>query len=345
MMQIELGKIFSTRNLFKTILLFTFCTNAVAAEWQTQSEMPTPRQEIYADVANGVVYVAGGILNDIVTTSAAFEAFNAKQNSWSKLSPLPVPRHHITPTVIAGKVYAMGGFDGPYPEWAMKSDMFIYDIDSDSWQQGKPLPEAVGEHVALAVNGKVHVIGGRVRPAYAANHFDAYVDSTVHYIYDPQKQEWTKGKAALTARNSAAAAVIDGLIYVVGGRHNVVQKDGTQLQQNLSNLEVYNPINDEWKTLAPLPESLGGNAAASVKGKLHVFGGEQWAPEKKVFPSAWIYDPVKDEWQKTVDMITARHGLAAAAVGDVIYTIGGCTVVGGGATVGTTEALLLKSKK
>jgi N-acetylneuraminic acid mutarotase len=322
------------------VLLFSLSANIIAAEWETKSEMPSARQEIYADAADGVIYIAGGILNDIVTTSTTFEAFNARQNSWSKLKPLPVPRHHITPAIIGNKLYAMGGFDGPYPEWAMKADMFIYDIAADSWQQGKALPEAMGEHVAVVVNRKIHVIGGRVRSGDGKNHFDAYIDTNAHYIYDPQKNEWSKGKTAPTARNSAASVVIDGLIYVVGGRHNVMQEDGTQLQQNLSNLEVYNPETNEWQTRAPLPESLGGNAAASVGGKLYVFGGEQWAPEKKVFPSSWAYDPASDKWQKVADMPTARHGLAAAAVDDVIYTIGGCTKVGGGATVGATEALV-----
>ena len=326
--------------LFKVIFLFSFSANSIAAEWQTKSEMPSARQEIYADAADGIIYVAGGILNGIVTTSTAFEAFNAKQNSWFKLKSLPVPRHHITPAIIDGKIYAMGGFDGPYPEWELKADMFIYAIASDSWQQGLAMPEPVGEHVAIVVNKKIHVIGGRVRSEDERNHFDAYIDSNAHHIYDPQKNEWSKGKAAPTARNSAAAAVIDGLIYVVGGRHNVMQKDGTQLQQNLSNLEVYNPETSEWHTRAPLPESLGGNAAASVDGKLYVFGGEQWAPEHKVFSSSWTYDPASDKWQKVADMPTARHGLAAAAVDDVIYTIGGCTKVGGGATVGATEALV-----
>jgi N-acetylneuraminic acid mutarotase len=328
-----------------TVLLFLFCLNTFASEWQVKSEMPSARQEVYADTADGIIYIAGGILNDIVTTSTAFEAFNASQNSWTKLKPLPAPRHHITPAAIDDKIYAMGGFDGPYPEWELKADMFVYDIASNSWQQGLSLPEPVGEHVAIALNNKIHVIGGRVRSEDGRNHFDAYVDSNTHYIYDPEQNEWTKGKAAPSARNSAAAAVIDGLIYVVGGRHNVMQTDGTQLQNNLSNLEVYNPKTDEWQTRAPLPESLGGNAAASVDGKLYVFGGEQWAPEHKVFPSSWAYDPASDKWQKVADMPTARHGLAAAAVDDVIYTIGGCTKVGGGATVGVTEALMLSNEK
>jgi N-acetylneuraminic acid mutarotase len=345
MMEREIKKLSRLGVLFKVIFLFLFSANSIAAEWQTKSEMPSARQEIYADVADGVIYVAGGILNDIVTTSTAFEAFNARQNSWSKLKPLPVPRHHITPAIIGDKVYAMGGFDGPYPEWAMKADMFVYNIASDSWEQGKALPEPVGEHVAIAFNNKIHVIGGRVRSESGKNHFDAYIDSKAHYIYNPEQNEWSTGTAAPTARNSAAAAVIDGLIYVVGGRRNVMQKDGTQLQQNLSNLEVYNPETNEWHSRAPLPESLGGNAAASVDGKLYVFGGEQWSPEHKVFPSSWAYDPATDKWQKVKDMLTARHGLAAAAVDDVIYTIGGCTRVGGGATVGATEALILINEK
>ena len=302
--------------------------------------MPTGRQELYATSAQGMIFIPGGILNDVVTTTAAFEAFDAKANKWQQLSPLPLPRHHITPVAINGKIYAMGGFDGPFPEWAIRSEMFVYDIQNDTWEKGTSLPESRGEHVAVVVDGKIHVIGGRVQQDNGTNHFDSYIDSDGHRVYDPNTGKWQAAAPALTARNSAAAAVIDELIYVVGGRANVFQEDGTQLQQNLGTLEVYNPKTDSWRTLAPMPEASGGIAASTLDGKLYVFGGEQWAPEKKVFASTWIYDSKTNKWEKGVDMPTGRHGLAAATIGETIYAIGGCTVVGGGAVVGTTEALV-----
>lgn len=323
-----------------TVLVLLCCSAfSVAEQWGVKPDMPTGRQEIYADTAGGLIYVPGGILSDIVTTTSAFEAFDVERNKWVTLASLPAPRHHITPAIIGGQLYAMGGFDGPFPAWEMKADMFIYDIKTNTWREGVSLPEPRGEHIAAVVGNRIHVIGGRVVADSGKSHFDAYLDTDAHSIYDPNTEEWVKGATAPTARNSAAAATIDGLIYVVGGRKNVKQAGGKQLQQNLGTLEVYHPKTDSWKTLTSMPEALGGIAAAAMGGKLYVFGGEQWAPEHKVFSSVWVYEPKTDSWSKGPDLLTARHGLAAASVNGVVYSIGGCTKVGGGAAVGKTEAL------
>lgn len=310
-----------------------------AESWQINPDMPTARQEIYADRGNGHIYVPGGIGPDGTSTLDTFEAYDAARGRWHQLAPLPEPRHHITPSVIGDRVYAIGGFQGPFPDWIIKADTFVYDTTSNSWQKGTPLPEPQAEHVAAVVDERIHIIGGRIQDKSGRNHFDAFLDTTLHNIYDPVNDTWTRGKPAPTARNSAGAAVIDGLIYVVGGRNNVIQEDGTQLQQNLGSLEVYDPKTDSWQTRTPMPEGLGGTAAAAVNGKLYVVGGEQWAPEKKVFASAWVYDPATDAWARVSDMPTARHGLAAAEADGKLVTIGGGAKVGGGGAGGFTETL------
>lgn len=309
-----------------------------ASQWSKVADMQTGRQEIYSAVSDGKIYVPGGVLNS-GGTSASLEAYDSEKNVWQELAPMPEARHHITPAIIDNQLFAIGGFNGHFPEWTLKPDMFVYDIEKNSWTSGSPLPIAQGEHVTAVVNNRIHVIGGRVPRAGEGGHFDSYYDSAIHHIYNPDTMEWTRGKEAPTARNSAAAAVIDGLIYVVGGRQNLVQEDGTQLQHNMGTLEVYDPSTDSWKTLTPMPEGLGGTAAATVDGKLYVFGGEQWTPSHEVFDSAWVYDPATDSWKRLPSMLVGRHGLAAAAVDGVLYTFGGCTVVGGGAVVRTTEAI------
>ena len=327
----------------KSVLLVLFMILAnpvIAGQWEIMPNMPSARQEIYADDAGGRIYVPGGVGSDGLSTSDAFEAYDVANKKWLKLAPLPEARHHITPAVIGSKVYAIGGFIGPFPDWNIKADTFIYSIDADSWKSGTAMPEPQAEHVSAVVNEKIHIIGGRVHGSSKKQHFDAFTDTGTHRIYNPATDEWSLGAPAPTARNSAAAAVIDDRIYVVGGRHNVVQEDGSQLQQNLGTLEVYDPVKDAWHTLAPMPEALGGNAAASLNGKLYVFGGEQWAPTQKVFASAWVYDPGTDNWSRETDMPTARHGLAAAASDSRIIVIGGGNKVGGGGAGGFTEILL-----
>jgi len=314
------------------------CTQSPADTWTNLSPMNFGRQEIYATATSDAIYVPGGILVDGSTT-ASFEMYDVSSDRWVELSPLPEPRHHVSPVVVNGQLYALGGFGGDFPVWVMKSDTFVYDIETDTWSAGTPLPGPRAEHVVVTVGDKIHLIGGRVPTASGGETFDDYIDTAAHSIFDTTIGQWTTGPPAPTRRNSAAAAVIDGKIYVVGGRENRIQDDGSQLQHNLAALEVFDPETNRWESRSPMPVSSGGIAAAALDGILYVFGGEQWTPEQTVFAYAFAYDPANDSWRKVVDLPQARHGLAAATVGSLIYTLGGCTLVGGGAAVGTTESL------
>jgi hypothetical protein len=132
-------------------------------------------------------------------------------------------------------------------------------------------------------------------------------------------------------REHIAAAVIDSLIYVVGGREFGVNK---------TNLEAYSPRSDTWHALAPMPTARGGLAAAALHGKLYVFGGEWFDQgESGVFAEVEEYDPVSNTWRTLAPMPVPRHGMGAAAVGDSIFVIGGGPVAGYG--VSSVNALFM----
>jgi hypothetical protein len=146
------------------------------------------------------------------------------------------------------------------------------------------------------------------------------------------------------ARNSAAGAVLDGALWVAGGR--VVGGDGT------GRLDRYDPVADRWDTLAPIPPSPvsgrqvgGGLALAALDGRLAAFGGEWFdraAPGGGgVFAETWLYDPAADVWRAGPPMPTPRHGLAAATIGGAVYAIAGGEVVSGGRAGGLNEVLRL----
>ncbi len=309
------------------------------ADWQTAPSMPTPRQEIYVATHGNNILVPGGVLADGIAYTATFEKYDTQTKTWHVLAPLPQARHHITPAVVSGTLYAVGGFSGGYPNWLMHDDVYEYDLENNNWKQGVSLPGPLAEHVYAVVNNRIHIIGGRKPGKQDAKLFDDYVDTDVHLIYDPDKRSWSNGKPAPTARNSAAAAVYNNLIYVVGGRVNIVRADGTQIQTNLDTLEAYDSVTDSWTTLAPMPIASGGLAAAALDDKIYVFGGEQWTSEQKVFADSWVYDISSNSWSRLPDLPTARHGLAATAVDDTIYVIGGGKLVGGGAASGVMETL------
>lgn len=312
--------------------------------WTKAAPAGVARQELYPEVLNGRIYVAGGLLSPNTGYSAHFEAYDPAQDRWSRLATLPQARHHIALAAEGGVIYGVGGFSGGFPNWQAQADVFVYDPAMDRWRAGVPLTVPRAEGVVSAANGKIHVIGGRVRARAEASHFNDHEDTALSEAFDPQTSRWTRLQDAPTARNSAASAVIDGKIYVVGGRQALKQPDGSLRQVNVAALEVFDPAAGRWATRAPMPQAQGGLAAAAHGGKLYVFGGEQWVPDQKVFAQNWVYDPATDGWSELPPLPTPRHGLGAATVGNRIHVFGGGLRVGGNAATDIHEVLVVGNR-
>lgn len=309
--------------------------------WTLAAPAGVARQELYPEVLDNKIYVAGGLLNPNTGYSAHFEVYDPARDVWTRLATLPEARHHITLTAINGQLYGVGGFSGGFPNWRARTSMYIYDPAGNTWRHGTDLGTARAEGVAAAVDGKLYLIGGRVPARPTSSHFNDHVDSTLNEVFDPKISKWAARAPAPTARNSAAFGVIGGKIYVVGGRQAFKNPDGSLRQVNVSTLEVYDPATDRWDTRAPMPQAQGGLAATTVNGKLYVFGGEQWVPEQKVFADSWVYDSALDNWSALPPLPTPRHGLGAAAIGNRIHVFGGATRVGGNTATTVHEVLVL----
>jgi N-acetylneuraminic acid mutarotase len=314
-----------------------------ASSWTKAAPAGLARQELYPEVLDGRIYVAGGLLSPNTGYSAHFEAYEPTKDRWTRLATLPQARHHIALVAEGGLIFGIGGFSGGFPNWQAQSDVYVYDPTVDRWRAGVPLPNARAEGVVAAIQGHVYYIGGRVRVSASASHFNDHADTSLVEVFDPRAGRWTRLKDAPTARNSAASAVIGGRIYVVGGRQALKQPDGSLRQVNVAVLEVFDPATGEWSTRSPMPQAQGGLAAAAHGGKLYVFGGEQWVPQQKVFADNWVYDPATDRWSTLPPLPTPRHGLGAATVGNRIHVFGGGLQVGGNAATDLHEVLVLGS--
>src|SRR5512140_3124738 len=78
-----------------------------------------------------------------------------------------------------------------------------------SWVMKSPLPTARNEVVAVALNGKVYVLGGSLQG-------DRY-DLARNDEYDPATDRWRERAPMPRGLNHQAAAVLDGKIYAIGG--------------------------------------------------------------------------------------------------------------------------------
>jgi hypothetical protein len=313
--------------------------------WETRTPLPWPVQEIYAAVHGGRIVVAGGLVGRPGRQPLHVEdrvgLYDPVADRWREGPRLPARRHH--PIMIADDavgLFAVGGYGVTGAgEWTGVRD--VWRLQGDVWVPVASLPEPQGEAVGLVHAGRLHLITGRSPGRSPNGDWNDQADVASHWVLDPQVGGWHEARPCPMARNSAAGAVLDGALWVAGGR--TVGGGGT------GRLDRYDPAEDRWDNLAPIPRSFatnqqagGGLGMAAVSGRLVAFGGEWFAPGGGgVFRETWIYEPARDAWSAGPDMMTPRHGLAAAAVDGVVYAIAGGAVVSGGQAVGTVEALRL----
>ena len=315
------------------------------AGWSARAALPWIAQEIYAAAHEGKIVTAGGLVQrrDGLYVEDRVAAYDPATDAWRELPRLPERRHH--PMIVsagAAGLYALGGYASTGgDDWINTTGCWV--LEGEGWRAMTPIPAPLSETVGAFVDGRIHLIGGRTPGGSANGGWNDQADTPIHRVFIPAENRWTDARPLPMARNSAAAAVLDGAIWVAGGR--TVSGGGT------GRLDRYDPAADRWDTLAPIPRSYaqnnqvgGGLAMAEAGGKLVAFGGEWFGRGGGggVFAETWLYDPVRDAWEAGPDMKTPRHGLAAAAVDGTVYAIAGGAVVSGGQAVSVVEALAVQ---
>jgi N-acetylneuraminic acid mutarotase len=145
--------------------------------------------------------------------------------------------------------------------------------------------------MAAAVDGVLYLIGGQTDPQRA------YVDTV--YALDPKVGEWVERARMPTKRSAGVPVVLDGKIYVAGGRppHGHV-------------FEVYDPKADRWETLPDLPSQRNHIAGAAINGKVYVAGGRLEGGFQSEKTTAFeAYDPAARKWTVAAPMLKGRSGI------------------------------------
>jgi N-acetylneuraminic acid mutarotase len=130
--------------------------------------------------------------------------------------------------------------------------------------------------------------------------------------------QWIRKANMPTPRFGSSIAEVGGKLFVIGG---------SQSNNRLSTVEVYDPATDSWTAMAGMPTARKNTAAAVVNGIIYVFGGTQ-SNECPCITTTEAYDPATDVWTTKQDMPTSRYGLAAVPLNGKIYAIGGWGVSG-----------------
>jgi len=319
-----------TLSSLAVLFLLTVTASAVHAQgaWKDVAAFPDPREEVLGASALGKLYVFAGFIPRWRPAGIVFE-YDPATNTWTKKNPMAQPSHHVAFTTWNDKIYAFGGFvfptSGP-AAWVPIDNAWEYDPKLDSWKALAPMPVKRGAAVAATVGDKMYVVGGVTTQPWAKENYLDFTTpqrglGTVHE-YDPKTNTWRERTAMPTPRNHAAIGVVNGKVYVIGGR---VGAAFISLASDTSLVEVYDPATDTWGTPgARMPTTRSALAYGVYNNRIYVAGGEFQDPmQQTTFRTFEAYDPATNTWSVLPPMTLARHGIAAAVVGNRFYAVSG----------------------
>ncbi len=318
------------RTLVAIMLLIALaCDMAARAQqghWEKLAAFPDPCPELIGATANGKMYVFGGLLGTAVK-GLVYE-YDPGANIWTKKRNMPLPAHHAMAVSYGGKVYLFGGGGTVVPggpNWVPLDNSWEYDPAQDSWKALAPMPTPRGAGVAALVGAKVYVIGGAsVHPGaklVSLTPTGPHRSLDTNEVYNISTNEWETRSPMPTGRNHMAVGVVNGKIYVIGGRVGsvFVVASATDI------VEEYDPATDGWGyAKARMPTARSGLTFATYAGKIYVAGGEYLNNLiVGAFRDLEAYDPATDTWSILPPMELPRNAPAAAIIGNRLYIVSG----------------------
>lgn len=136
---------------------------------------------------------------------------------------------------MSSSMYVIGGY-----YWHPLCEVHIWDPVSNTWVQGKDMPDHARESYSVSLLGaNIYVTGG-----YRTNTVEAL--DTVS-VYNCDYDEWTKGHPMITARYYHCSVAMHGCIYAIGG-----YRGGAPEQET----EFYDPLKKKWFPVAKMIQGM-----------------------------------------------------------------------------------------
>ncbi|MFT4539583.1 MAG: hypothetical protein ACI841_003255 [Planctomycetota bacterium] len=275
-------------------------------------------------VVDDQMWLLGGFWTGSLNTSDRVDVLDPTTQIWSSRTNMPTALTHHGVAQVGRTIYVAGGFVGDHPG-PVTDEVWLYDIDADTWSAGPDLPFIRGAGALIAVGNDLHFFGG------VGN--DKDVSEADHWVYDTASPSgWNPLAPMPNERNHFSATLFNGKIYAFGGqyRHDKNSEDLTMVHAyevgtdtwtqvadmpyELSHVEPgtftdgtgpvlaggrsnvtppfsvnriirYDPTEDAWSDLPPLPRRLLAPAVQLIQGVLHLSGGGQTAltPESRAY--------------------------------------------------------------
>lgn len=209
-------------------------TDRSVVKFSGTGPQPMPAEISY----QGLMGVSDGSKIHLFYKSYHYE-YDPVADTYTRILPdVPYPRTWSTCAFVGGNIYLIGGYTDVIGSEGGTSENQMWNMTTKSWEIKQPCPRS-----RYGSTRENPVINGKI---YATHGWNNYWFYTATYVYDPLSDSWEKKGSANHPRDGVACGVINGKLYVVGGR-NVPSPGTFGLIWN----EEYDPAVDTWVPAAP----------------------------------------------------------------------------------------------
>lgn len=272
------GGIDQNINWYSSVEAYDITTNT----WIEKAKLTIPSGFFSTGEIHGKIYVVGGAYQG-PTTGEGLNSnleYDPEQDNWLSKENCPSKTGQMASCVLNDKLYVFGGYIFPdYTPNELIRKVYTYKVSSDSWDSAASMPNTHIEGDAIALNGKIYVIGG-IWAYLQEDHIGGKLD-----MYDPATDTWTQLADMLVPVSRHVSISYNNKIYVFGGE----TEDyiwGTYGGSNL--IQEYDPNTDTWKQMQGMPFNRSGSKGNKVGDYFYLIGGEDGEGHR--LKEVWRFD-------------------------------------------------------
>ncbi len=294
---------------------------ANAQVWSAATDAPFMFWRFDAEYspATSKVYVLGGRLNDN-STDGSIWSFDPATGAYADTGvdvPVPVSNYNIARVTDGSGNELLMIFGGRDAAGVVVNTVQGYNPVTNTtvdFTATDPYPELTSPGGAEVVGNKAYSFGG----------FDAIATTASCHVFDVTAADgarWSSCPDLNLSRSYIATAVVDGVIYAMGG--DTFAAGSLTPQTIVEKLDTANPTAWDDASVADLPipcdENRGfgfdTNSGYDLAGKVITAGCGQWPNAPSELPESMSYDVATNTWDQSFpDLINARRNHAGAFI-------------------------------
>ncbi|XP_065531796.1 kelch-like protein 34 [Lathamus discolor] len=272
-------------------------------KWRALTKVQDRVQNHSVCVVGNFLYVLGGEIENgapddskteknLLVTNKVYR-YDPRFNMWTQITGMLEKRCQFSCCVLGKDIFAIGGRGG---DGSLHSSVEVYNISRDRWTKARELPCKMHGHASAICKNTIYISGGK--------YSDPASTSKDVYSLSSFEGQWVKQAPMSIARFGHQMATIREAIFTFLG-----------LYEPFSEIERYDPDQNQWTRLRPLIYDRFCYGLAVVEETALLIGGKKWQNSQEVPTQDVVgYDIDNDGWEEICKAPSPWCGLQCAVL-------------------------------